>query len=234
MGKLVEKKLSRRQLLKVGALGAASLVAVKATQKAKAASQVLAGKRYAMAVDLRRCTGCHACSVACKSEFGVPLGVFRSWVKIKEKGKYPNVKKFFLPRLCNQCDDPPCVPVCPVQATYIGEDGIVLIDPRKCIGCGACITACPYLARFRNPVSKTAEKCDFCLHRIENGVVPACVNACPADARIFGDLHDSEGEVSKIVAKNATQVLKPELGTKPQVFYISADGFTGLGGENNA
>jgi tetrathionate reductase subunit B len=234
MGKLVEKKLSRRQLLKAGALGAASLVAVKATQKAKAASQVLAGKRYAMAVDLRKCTGCHACSVACKSEFGVPLGVFRSWVKIKEEGKYPNVKKFFLPRLCNQCDDPPCVPVCPVQATSIGEDGVVLINPKKCIGCGACITACPYHARFRNPVTKTAEKCDFCLHRIENGVVPSCVNACPADARIFGDLHDSESEVSKTVNRNATQVLKPELGTKPQVYYILPDGFTGLGGEKNA
>lgn len=230
MGKLEGKKLSRRQLLKVGALGAASLVAMKATQKAKAASQVLAGKRFAMAIDLRKCTGCHACSVACKSEFGVPLGVFRSWVRIKEKGKYPNVKKFFLPRLCNQCDDPPCVPVCPVRATYAREDGIVVIDPKKCIGCKACVTACPYQSRFLNPVTKTAAKCDFCLHRAENGVVPSCVNACPADTRIFGDINDSESEVSKIVAGNATQVLEPELGTKPQVFYILPDGFTGLGG----
>ncbi len=186
-------------------------------------------KRYAMVIDLRRCTGCHACTLACKTENLVPVGVWRSWVKEMEKGEYPNTKKYFLPRLCNHCDNPPCVAVCPTQATYKHEDGMILQRYQRCIGCRYCIMACPYGARFIHPVfgSKwgfgVIDKCTFCYHRLSRGMVPACVNACPTKARIFGDLNDPESEVSKLLAENEAQVLKPELGTKPMVFYIRPD-----------
>jgi len=223
-----KRKISRRQVLKYGTIGIVAVAAIKATEKVKAADNKIPAKRLGMVIDLRKCTACHACSVACKSEFGVPLGVFKSWVKIEEKGRFPNVRKVFLPRLCNHCANPPCVPVCPTNATYAREDGTVVIDDNICIGCKACVSACPYNSRFINPVKRKADKCDFCLHRVENGVVPACLNTCPAKTRIFGDLDDPESEASKILKKNATQVLKPELGTDPQVYYILPRGARSL------
>jgi tetrathionate reductase subunit B len=182
------------------------------------------GIRYGMVIDLRKCYGCHSCSIACKSEFNVPLGVWRSWVKVIDKGKYPNVKRSFLPRLCNHCKNPPCVSVCPTQASYRDEEqGLVDIREGRCIGCKMCIVACPYDARFTHPTKKVANKCDFCIHRVEKGVVPSCVNTCPSDARIFGDLNDPNSEVRKLVDANNVQVLKPELDTEPSVFYIDLD-----------
>ena len=229
-----ESKVSRRDVLKITTLGVAAVATAKIAVKANAQDTTRSKSRFAMAIDLRKCTGCHTCSVACKSEFAVPLGVFRSWVEVKEEGKYPNVKKFFSHKLCNHCDNPSCVPVCPVNATHVREDGIVVVNSRKCIGCKACVAACPYNARFANPITHTADKCDFCLHRVENGVVPSCVNACPAKTRIFGDLAKSDSEVSRLIKKHATDVLRPEWGTDPQVYYILPDGFTGLGGNKNA
>jgi tetrathionate reductase subunit B len=181
-------------------------------------------KRLAMVIDLRKCYGCHSCSIACKSEFNVPLGVWRSWVKTIDKGTYPNVKRSFLPRLCNHCENPPCVSVCPTQASYRDEEkGLVDIREERCIGCKMCIVACPYDARFTHPIKKVANKCDFCIHRVEKGVVPSCVNTCPSNARIFGDLNDPNSEVRKLVDTNNVQVLKPELDTEPSVFYIDLD-----------
>jgi Fe-S-cluster-containing dehydrogenase component len=187
-------------------------------------------KRYAMVIDLRKCIGCHACSVACKAEFDVPLGVWRSWVRYQEKGKYPNVKKHFLPRLCNHCDKPPCVRVCPVQATYKDKDGYVLQRYERCIGCRYCMIACPYNARHILPRKTNAvgyghviDKCTFCIHRVEQGVTPACVTTCVGRARVFGDLNDPNSEVAKLVSKHSTVVLKPEAGTRPQVYYIRPD-----------
>lgn len=180
--------------------------------------------QYGMVIDVRRCIGCHACTVACKSEFDVPLGENRAWVEYVEKGEYPNVGRSFLPRLCNHCSEPPCVGVCPTDATWKrDEDGIVVIDDGLCIGCKYCIQACPYDARFLNPVTGVADKCDFCIHRVSQGLVPSCVNSCVGGARIFGDLGDPESEISKVVAGNQVTVLRREMGTFPNVYYIGAD-----------
>ena len=181
-------------------------------------------KQYGMVIDTRRCIGCHACTVACKSEFDVPLGENRSWVEYVEKGTYPNVSRSFLPRLCNHCSEPPCVTVCPTNATYKREqDGIVVVDQGLCIGCKYCLQACPYDARFINPVNGWADKCDFCAHRVSKDLDPSCVNTCVGGARIFGDLADQESKISALVAKNQVTVLRREMGTFPNVYYIGAD-----------
>ena len=216
--------LSRRGFVKGAGAGAAVAATVAATPRPIRAAVPKRKPRYGMLIDLRRCIGCHACSVACKAEFDVPLGVYRSWVEYVEKGTYPNVGRSFLPRLCNHCNEPPCVSVCPTGATWKREeDGIVVVDPDICIGCKYCILACPYDARFINPVTGVADKCDFCLHRVEKGLVPSCVNTCIGGARIFGDLNDPESEISRMVATNPVTVLRPEQGTEPNVFYIGLD-----------
>ncbi len=180
-------------------------------------------KRYAVLIDLRRCIGCQTCSVACKSTHDVPLGVWRTWVKQIEKGTYPHVTKSFLPLLCNQCENPVCATVCPTKASYRREDGIVLINPHLCIGCRYCMAACPYDVRYVNPLKKIVQKCDFCVHRIDAGLAPACVEACPVGAMLFGDMHDPASEIARLVATHPIQVVKPEMATKPHVFYINAD-----------
>ncbi len=178
--------------------------------------------RWAMLVDLRKCVGCYGCQVACKQENEVPLGKYRNWVKLYEEGSYPNFVRHMQAYFCNHCDKPPCVPVCPADATYKREDGAVLIDYDKCINCGRCVAACPYGARFLNPVTQTADKCSFCDHRIDEGLPPACAQACPGRALLFGDLKDPKSEIAQKVAANRDKVktLLPELGTEPQVFYI--------------
>jgi tetrathionate reductase subunit B len=181
-------------------------------------------KRWGMLVDQRRCIGCHSCTIACKSENNVPLGYWRSWVKGIQKGAYPDAGTFFLRRLCNHCDVPPCTQVCPVQATVRrDEDGIVTMYYGKCIGCGMCIAACPYDARFFNPFRQTADKCDFCSARTDRGLKPACVEACVSGALVFGNLDDPRSEIRQRLDSLGATVLKAELGTKPKVFYIAAD-----------
>lgn len=179
--------------------------------------------RWAMVIDLRKCIGCHSCAVACKAENNVPLGVNRSWVKQIEKGNYPNVRKHFLPALCNNCGNPICLSNCPTGATYQREDGIVLVDEHRCIGCKYCIASCPYDVRHVNPLKKIVQKCYWCHHRIDVGLEPACVNTCPARARTFGNILDHESEVSKLVAGMGVRVIKREMATNPHVFYIGAD-----------
>lgn len=176
-----------------------------------------------MVVDLRRCIGCHACSVACKAELSVPLGVWRSWVKQVEKGRFPNVTRSFLPSLCNNCEKPICIRNCPTQATYQREDGIVMVDPHRCIGCKYCIASCPYDVRYLSPTKRIVQKCQWCHHRLDVGLEPACVNACPTRALVFGDMNDPESEVTRLLSLNAVQVLKPDRDTLPHVFYVDAD-----------
>lgn len=179
--------------------------------------------RYGFLVDLRRCIGCHTCSVVCKAENQVNLGVWRTWVKQIEKGHHPKVTKSFLPLLCNNCEKPICVTVCPVKANKIRPDGIVTYDPHRCVGCRYCMASCPYEVRYVNPIKRFVEKCHWCTHRVEIGLEPACVEACPSGARVFGNLKDPKSKISKLIHDNPVQVLLPEMGTHPQVYYIDLD-----------
>lgn len=180
-------------------------------------------KRYAMVIDLRRCIGCVACTAACINENKVPQDQFRTFVSEYELSKNDDVFKAFLPELCNHCDNPPCVSVCPTGATFKRKDGIVLVDNEICWGCSYCVNACPYDKRFINKETKVADKCTFCAHLVDNGELPACVATCVGRARIFGDLNDKTSEVAKLLANYPTSVLKQLYGTKPRVFYINLD-----------
>ncbi|HJN73905.1 MAG TPA: 4Fe-4S dicluster domain-containing protein [Myxococcota bacterium] len=175
---------------------------------------------YGFVIDNRRCIGCHACSTACKSENQVPLGVYRTWVKYTEVGRYPEVTRQFRVTRCNHCDDPACVRICPVAAMYRRSDGIVEVDGDACIGCKSCMQACPYDAIYVDPETGTAAKCHYCAHRVENGVEPACVVVCPVHAIIAGDLDDPASEASRARAADTVTVRKPEQGTSPQLFYV--------------
>lgn len=181
--------------------------------------------RWGMLVDLRKCIGCQACSVACSMENETPVGYHRTIVSTYELDFNDTARRATLPRLCNHCENPPCVEVCPTQATYQRPDGIVVVDNEVCIGCGYCVQACPYDARFINPETHTADKCNFCLHRTEAGLLPACVETCVGGARIFGDLNDPNSEISRLLQEYPTQVLKPAMGTGPRVYYIGLDDY---------
>ena len=175
---------------------------------------------YGFVIDNRSCIGCHACSTACKSENEVPLGVNRTWVKYTETGAYPDTQRHFQVTRCNHCANPPCARICPTGAMYQRDDGIVEFDKDACIGCKACMQACPYDAIYIDPETRTAAKCHYCAHRTEIGLEPACAVVCPTHAIIAGDLDDPESEIAKVVAREKVSVRKPEQGTAPKVFYI--------------
>jgi Fe-S-cluster-containing dehydrogenase component/formate-dependent nitrite reductase membrane component NrfD len=178
---------------------------------------------YGFAIDLRKCIGCHACTIACKAEHQIPVGVNRCWVKTVEKGTFPDTRRFFFPVLCNQCTDAPCARICPTSALFKRRDGIVDLNAASCIGCRACMEACPYDQLFIDPNTHTAEKCNFCANRVENQLLPACVSVCPTECRIFGDLDDPRSEVAQIVQREAFMLRKPEKGTGPKIFYLGAE-----------
>jgi tetrathionate reductase subunit B len=173
-----------------------------------------------MVIDLRTCIGCHACSVACKAEFDVPLSVFRDTVKYVEHGSYPKATRHFIPVLCNHCEDAPCLKACPTSAIVQLPSGEVVINEGDCNVNKYCQAACPYGAIYIDPHENVAQKCTFCDHRTRDGRAPACVEACPTQCRIFGDLDDPDSAVSRKLAPGDATVWKPEAATRPKVFYI--------------
>jgi Fe-S-cluster-containing dehydrogenase component len=203
---------------------------------------------YAMGIRVEKCIGCGKCVQACKLENNVPEEpfYFRTWVEryiVYADGEvqvdspeggihgFPEVtadkeilRTFFVPKLCNHCDNPPCVQVCPVGATFKSQDGVVLVDEDYCIGCRYCIQACPYGARFLNPHTHTADKCTFCYHRITKGLLPACVEVCPTQARVFGEIGDRSTPLNRMMRMSHLEVLKPHMNTEPKVFYTALDG----------
>ncbi len=178
--------------------------------------------RWAKVIDQTRCIGCHACSTACKSENEVPLSVQRTYVKYADVGTFPNARRAFQVTRCNQCEDPPCAHACPTAAMHRRDDGIVDFDKSICIGCKACIAACPYDAIFINPEDHSAEKCNFCAQRLDVGLEPACVVVCPVEAILVGDLNDPGSKVAAIVGREAVSVRRPEKETRPKLFYKGA------------
>ena len=213
---------SRRSFLRGIPVVTAAAVAAPALQAAPTARH-----HWAMLVDVRKCIGCQACTVACIQENVVPEGSFRTIVstysvKLTDAPARQPAGTYVLPRLCNHCENPPCIPVCPVGATYKRPDGIVVVNSDRCVGCAYCVQACPYDARFINHETQTADKCTFCEHRLEAGLLPACVESCVGGARVIGDLNDAHSEISQRIAEHRDEikVLKPGMHTKPHVFYI--------------
>jgi Fe-S-cluster-containing dehydrogenase component/formate-dependent nitrite reductase membrane component NrfD len=180
--------------------------------------------RYGFVIDHDRCIGCHACTVACKEEHDVPVGVFRTWVKYIEKGEFPRTSRHFGVMRCNHCDDAPCVEICPTTALFRRDDGIVDFDNSRCIGCKSCMQACPYDALYLDPNTHTAAKCNFCAHRIEMNLEPACVIVCPTRAIIAGDIDNPEDQISQIIATRKVAARKPQKATRPKLFYIGIEG----------
>lgn len=177
----------------------------------------------AFVIDQGKCIGCHACTVACKVEHGVELGVFRTWVKYIERGEFPDTRRHFAVLRCNHCTDAPCVEVCPTTSLFKREDGIVDFDSERCIGCKACMNACPYDALYIDPESHTAAKCNFCAHRVELDLKPSCEVVCPVGAIISGDMDDLESEVHRLLGTAPSTVRSAEQGTGPNVYYLDAD-----------
>ncbi len=255
----MKNELSRREFVKLTGktvilLGTGITAKLKTATGAEGEEYNWNDHYWGFVVDNTKCIGCGRCAWACKTENQVPFEepVYRTWVERyavtrddKLKVDSPNggidgfpdlydekdlKKSFFVPKLCNHCDEPPCVQVCPVGATYKTEDGVILVDKEYCIGCRYCIQACPYGARYIYPEDgedvrrrMTADKCTWCYHRITRGMEPACVQACPVGARVIGDLKDEKSIVNKILNKERVGVLKPDLGTEPKVYYIGLD-----------
>ena len=180
--------------------------------------------RYGMLIDLSRCIGCNACTVACKMENDVPLTKYNGWVDTWDAGDDDDVRRVNIPKLCNHCADPRCEAACPTGATYIAEGGVVLIDEEKCINCQACIKACPYDVRYEvaeaDGVAAHVAKCTYCYHRVARGMLPACVGTCVAQARLYGDLNNPESDIARRMAEITAEALLPEEGIDTATRYV--------------
>ncbi len=242
-----EVKLNRREAMRLLAAGGGGLLLIHCgpipPPPGQKSDYDWHKHRWGYAVDTTRCIGCNACMRGCRAENGVPKGVFRTWVERYEIDARDRVyvdaathddfvfqpsgvkaeKAFFVPKLCNHCEKSVCNQVCPVGAAYRTDDGVVLVDQGRCIGCAYCVQACPYGSRFINPKTHMADKCTLCYHRITKGLLPACVQACPREARLFGDLADPKSRLSVILKQNRYRVLKPEMGTHPHCYYLGLD-----------
>ena len=238
----------RKFLLLIPAGGAIGAIIESVTAKAISKDTNLEKHYYGMGIQVDKCIGCGRCVSACKIENDVPKEpfFFRTWVEryivkkdnsivvqsidggagelLETTQEKDILRSFFVPKLCNQCDNPPCVQVCPVEATFKSEDGVILIDENRCIGCRYCIQACPYGARYLHPEKSTADKCTFCYHRINKGLLPACVEVCPTQARVFGDFKSLASPLTRLRRMFKIHVLKPYLNTEPKVFYTALDG----------
>lgn len=179
----------------------------------------MAEKRFGMLIDLAACIGCNACAIACKQENDVPFGNFNTWVESWDAGTYPNVTRANVPKLCNHCANAPCVKVCPTGASRRTDEGVVLVDYDKCIGCKYCMAACPYQARSLKNTGEVG-KCTFCHHRSSKGLLPACVSTCVTRARYFGDLNDPDSDISKKIAEVGSEELYDDLDLNPSVTYV--------------
>ncbi|MHB8504820.1 MAG: 4Fe-4S dicluster domain-containing protein [Acidimicrobiales bacterium] len=179
--------------------------------------------QFGFAIDQRTCIGCHACTVACKTEHEIPVGQFRTWVKYVDTGEWPASSRAFGVMRCNHCTDAPCVKICPTTALLKRDDGIVDFDRDRCIGCKSCMQGCPYDALYIDEDTHTAAKCNYCAHRVDDGLEPACVVVCPTHSIWAGDLDDPTSGISQLVATNPTAVRSPEQNTGPNVFYLGAD-----------
>jgi Fe-S-cluster-containing dehydrogenase component len=176
--------------------------------------------RYGMVIDTRLCVGCMDCVVACKTENGVPEGLARDWIASDATGVFPTVHLEIRSERCNHCDRPPCVACCPTGASHVESPGaVVLVEPGLCIGCKACLASCPYDARFVHP-DGYADKCTFCVHRVKEGLDPACVSVCPTRCMTFGDLDEPRSEAARLLGARTHHALKTAAGTEPRIFYL--------------
>lgn len=245
--------MDRREFMKKLLLTVPSCAIFASLAKKASGEDILNGyepdnHRFGMGIQVDKCIGCGSCMIACKTENDVPNVPFyyRTWVERyviqsdgqvivrniengtgkaqKEIVEKEILRTFFVPKLCNQCGKAPCVQVCPVGATFSTSDGVVLVDEKRCIGCRYCVQACPYGARYIHPVKKTADKCTFCYHRIVKELLPACVEVCPTQARIFGDVILRASPLTRFRRTNKIHVLKPSLNTEPNVLYANLDG----------
>ena len=241
----VEK--SRREILQAMAAGGALLL-IRCSGAPKDGAGATADydwneHYWGYAVDIAKCIGCCSCMRACKAENDVPDGNARTWIErynINAEGEVTvdsamnedfvfgekptdAVRSFFLPKICNHCEKSVCSQVCPVGASYVTKDGVVLVDQERCVGCGYCVQACPYGTRYIHPETHVADKCTLCYHRITKGLKPACVESCPTGARVFGDLKDPKSTLSEMLRERQHQVLRPDLGTHPKCYYVGLD-----------
>lgn len=179
----------------------------------------MSNQRYAMTMDTRRCVGCHACVLACKTENAVPEKGYRDWIAVETRGHFPNLSQQIRSERCNHCEHPPCVSACPTGASHVGEAGTVQITRTKCTGCKACIAACPYDARYVHE-DGFVDKCTFCLHRVRKGQQPACVEVCPTGSLAFGDRAEPSSSVATLLRQRKHQVKEAERGLAPQVYFL--------------
>jgi Fe-S-cluster-containing dehydrogenase component len=237
--------ITRRQLLILLPAAAVAWEHVLAGTPENAPNYKAAEHWWGMLIDITKCIGCGSCVRACQMENHVPDGYFRTWVEryvVQDwgfervhvdspdggKSGFPDyggdAKSFFVPKLCNHCADSPCTQVCPVGATFVSPDGVVLVDPKYCLGCRYCVQACPYGCRFINPGTNTVDKCNLCYHRITKGLTTACCEVCPTGARQLADLKDPADPVHEFLKTHSVQVLKPHLATGAKAFYNGLDG----------